>query len=197
MIVYSIFILFCSLQTLICDKAGVTQQSLQDAFKTSLPFIKAFHPAPFVLNGSKLLMPIFSYTNLNSNNVEFRFDEYGLLHIKFVNLKGRVGGIAFIKPISFFKFFSNYTAELSNMSWEETYVVESTKKAEGKYDIKFKSISDSSVSFNIFRVIMKNGSKEDQNNIKIEIKKLNFAPFKTHLKKASGLILETLKDKLK
>ena len=197
MIVYSIFIIFCSLQNLICDKAGVTQQSLQDAFKTSLPFIKSFHPAPFVLNGSKLILPHLSYTKLNSNNVEFRFDEYGLLHVKFVNLKGRISGLTFIKPKKLFKFFSNFTAELSNMSWEETYAVESTKKAEGKYDVKFKSISDSSISYNIFRVIMSNGSKEDQNNVKLEIKKLNFAPFKAHLKKASGLILEALQDKLK
>ena len=197
MIVYSIFIIFCSLQTLICDKAGVTQQSLQDAFKTSLPFIKSFHPVPFVLNGSKLILPHLSYTKLNSNNVEFRFDEYGLLHVKFVNLKGRISGLTFIKPKKLFKFFSNFTAELSNMSWEETYAVESTKKAEGKYDVKFKSISDSSISYNIFRVIMSNGSKEDQNNVKLEIKKLNFAPFKAHLKKASGLILEALQDKLK
>ncbi len=47
------------------------------------------------------------------------------------------------------------------MTWEETYVVESTQKANGKYDVKFKSISDSSVSFNIFRLVVPNSSQDD------------------------------------
>ena len=197
MIVYSIFILFCSLQTLICDKPGVTQQSLQEAFTISLPFIKTFHPTPFILAGDKFLLTFLRYTELNSNNVEFRFDEYGLLHVKFVNLKGKITGLTFLKPKSIFTFMSNFTAELSNMSWEETFVVESTKKEEGKFDIKFKSISESSISYNIFRIHMKNSSKEDHYKLKFGIKKLDFTPFKTHLKKISGLILETLQNKLK
>ena len=82
---YSILIIFCILQVLICDKAGVTQQSLQDAFTTSLPFIKSFHPEPFTLSSSSLENLRLAYTELNSNNIQFRFDEYGLLHLQFVN----------------------------------------------------------------------------------------------------------------
>ena len=41
--------------------------------------------------------------------------------------------------------------ELNNISLEEKYSIESTKKNDGKYDVKFKSIDNdsSSVSYNI------------------------------------------------
>ena len=204
--VYSIFIIFCFIQTLICDKPGVTQQSLQDAFTTSLPFIKSFHPEPFSLSGSSLKTARLSYTELNSNNIQFRFDEFGLLHLKFLNIKGQVTGTTSTKQnISIlnskiripFTFYTSFTAELNNINWEETYVVESTKKDDGKYDVKFKSMNESPIAYNIFRVSIKNGFKEEENSTKIQIYKLNFTPFKAHLKKISGLILETLQNSLK
>ena len=205
--VYTIFIIFCLLQTLICDKPGVTQQSLQDAFTTTLPFIKSFHPAPFSLSGSSLRSAKLSYTELNSNNIQFRFDEFGLLHLKFVNIKGQVTGTTFTKHTAYlggkysikrpFTFYTSFTAELSNINWEETYAVESNKKADGKYDVKFKSMSESSISYNIFRLSLRNALKEEETTTKIQIKKLNFAPFKSHLKKISGLVLEALQNNLK
>jgi len=203
--VYSIFIIFCFFQTLICDKPGVTQESLQEAFTTSLPFIKSFHPLPFVLSGSSLREAKFSFTELNSNNIQFSFDEFGLLHLKFVNLNGKVKGTTFteyshriphIKYNWFMKTdFCDYTAELSNINWEETYSIESTKKADGKYKVKYKGMTDSKISYKIFGV---NGPCKDKEGevatIKFQITKLDFDPFKSYLKKISGLILETLQN---
>ena len=156
--VYPIFIIFSFLQTLICDKPGVNQQSLQEAFAISLPFIKSFHPEPFTLTGSSLGSLEFVYTELNSNNIEFIFDEHGLLHLKFVNIKGKVTGELYsnprykgggLTPRSKIWLITNFTAELNKIGWEETYFIESTKQADGKYDMKFKSMSESSISFNI------------------------------------------------
>ena len=250
-----LLILICLIEALICDKAGVNQKSLVEAFNTSLPFIKSFHPEPFQLTGSTLRSAKLSYTELTSKNIEFKFDEYGLLHLKFVNLKGQVSGLfssstkpiihvkpttpvkpiipvkptisikpkipvkpiiterplknlnpvttnlkkrnCFILPPPYFRLRNTYRADLSNIAWEETYAVESTKKADGKYDVKFKSMTESSISYNIFRVNVYRGTKEDEKMVKIQIKNLNFAPLKTHLKKISGLILETLKNRLK
>ena len=200
--VYSILIIFSFIQTLICDKPGVTQQSLQDAFTTCLPYIKSFHPEPFSLSGSALKSASFSYTELNTNNIQFRFDEFDLLHIKFLNIKGKVTGTASTVKFSYigkptirkpFLNLTSFTAELNNINWEETYAVESTKKADGKYDIKFKSMNESQIAFNIFRIRIE---KEVETSTKIQINKLNFTPFKAHLKKISGLILETLKNRL-
>ena len=200
---YSFLILIFLLESLICDKAGVNQKSLMEAFDTSLPFIKSYHPAPFQLSGSTLKSASLSYTELTTNNIQFKFDEYGLLHLKFVNLKGRVSGVASGSSITnsngFMRFrrLSRYTADLSNITWEETYAVESTQKADGKYDVKFKSMTESPISYNIFRVKITRGPKDEEANVKLQIKKLNFTPLKTHLKKISGLILETLKNRLK
>jgi len=200
---YSFLILIFLLESLICDKAGVNQKSLMEAFDTSLPFIKSYHPAPFQLSGSTLKSASLSYTELTTNNIQFKFDEYGLLHLKFVNLKGRVSGVASGSSITnsngFMRFrrLSRYTADLSNITWEETYAVESTQKSDGKYDVKFKSMTESPISYNIFRVKITRGPKDEEANVKLQIKKLNFTPLKSHLKKISGLILQTLQNRLK
>jgi len=198
---FSILILFCLIHILICDKDGVTQKTLQEAFNTSLPFIKSFHPSPFTLSGSKSIRPSLSYTELNSNNIQFKFDEYGLLHLKFVNIKGKLWSstisMSYIDGKRRFRFINKFTAELDNISWEETYAVESTNRGGGKYDVKFKSMTESSISYNIFRFTMSNSSKEEQIKTKSEIRNLDFSPLKSHLKKISGLILETLQNRLK
>jgi len=62
---------------------------------TSLRYLKSFHPAPFSLSGSLLRTKNFDYINLNSDNIQFIFDKYGLLYIKFVILKGEVRGTTF------------------------------------------------------------------------------------------------------
>ena len=41
---YSLLVLLCYLQTLICDKAGVNQESLKEAFTLST-FYKIFPPS--------------------------------------------------------------------------------------------------------------------------------------------------------
>ena len=58
-------------------------------------------------------------------------------------------------------------------------------------------MGDTHVTYNIFRVTMYRGPKEEHNNIKVQIRGLNFSPFKAHLKKISGLILETLENRFK
>ena len=198
--VYSLLILLYFLQTLICDKAGVNQESLLAAFNTSLPFIKSFHPSSFSLTGSSLIKDAKLYdTKIGPNNIQFRFDEFGLLHLKFVNLKGRIQGRVFIgKTFSPISYFSICVCELNNINWEGTYAVESTKRAEGKYDVNFKSISESPVSFNIFKmVLLPTSTKELLDDARFKINKLSFASFNAYLKKISGLILQTLHNRLK
>jgi len=198
--IFQILFVLCIFQILICEKPGVNQESLQAAFNTSLPFIKSFHPSPFSLNGATLLSRVrISYTEINKQNIQFRFDEYGLLHLKFVNLKcGLTGSFSLGKAKGFrFNTFKSFSAELSNVSWDETYAVESTKRADGKYDVKFKSMAESSLTFNVFRLVISNASADQIIQAKNQINRLNYTPFKNHLKKISGLILETLQNRLK
>ena len=44
---------------------------------------------------------------------------------------------------------------------------------------------------------MNKDPKKEENNIRAQIRTLNFNSFKAHLKRMSGLILETLKNRLK
>ena len=201
--VYSLLILLCFFQSLICE-SKIDQETLKAAYTTSLPFIKSFHPAPFRLYGSKFRSASLSYTELNENNVQFRYDEFGLLHLKFVNIKAQISGETTTPFYSYtgnakvsFRRYCNFRAELSNLSWDETYAVDYTKKADGKKDVHFKSMGESQITYNVFRVTMMRGPKEEENNIKAQIRSINFSSFKAHLKKMSGLILETLKNRLK
>ena len=198
---YSLLILFFFLQTLFCDEAGVTQKSLQDALITSLPYIKSFHQKSFHLLGDETLMYVNLYTTpINSNNVQFIIDENRILHIKFINVKGELKGYTYSQDKKrIFRSISPFTMELNNISLEEKYSIESTKKNDGKYDVKFKSIDidNSSVSYNIIKFTMKNYSEDSELFTRSKIKYLNFNPFKQYLQKISELILETLQNKLK
>ena len=197
---FQILVVLCIFQILICEKPGVNQESLQAAFTTSLPFIKSFHPSPFSLSGATSLSGVkISYTEINTKNIQFRFDEYGLLHLKFVNLKCGLTGSFSLGTGKGIRFntFKSFSAKLSNVSWDETYAVESTKRVDGKYDVKFKSMAESSLTFNVNRLVISNASADQIIQAKNQINRLNYTPFKNHLKKISGLILETLKNRLK
>ena len=197
--VYSMLIVLCFFQVLICDNEGITEQSLQEAFKTSLPYIKSFHPKYISLTDSILNSLQLSYTELTSSNVQFKFDEMGLLHIKFVNLKGKIRGNTMTqksKKFYWMKVLAPFIAELSNIGWEETYSVKSKKNADGKYDVRIKSITETPISYNIFKFTMYDGTDEEQIRTKVQIKNLNFTPFKNYLKKISGAILDNLQKKL-
>ena len=197
--VYSMLIVLCFFQVLICDNEGITEQSLQEAFKTSLPYIKSFHPKYISLTDSILNSLQLSYTELTSSNVQFKFDEMGLLHIKFVNLKGKIRGNTMTqksKKFYWMKVLAPFIAELSNIGWEETYSVKSKKNADGKYDVRIKSITETPISYNIFKFTMYDGTDEEQIRTKVQIKNLNFTSFKNYLKKISGAILDNLQKKL-
>ena len=90
-----------------------------------------------------------SFSELKYHNIQFKFDLYGLLHIKFAYINGQVSGIIYTR-IKYAAGNPQYMAKLSNISWEETYAIESNKTANGKYDLKFKSVAESEISCNIF-----------------------------------------------
>ena len=194
--VYSLLILFCFLQIIICDYK-ISQKEFKDAVKISLPFIKSFHIPPFLLWNANLQGAFFTYTELNANNIQYEYDEFGL-HVKFINIKGQIKGeylTGFYSRSSFLK-HHNFTAELSKINWEETFAVDSIKKDNGKQDLYFNSMSESEISFNIFKVTA-NISYQEEQFLKSQIKRVDFYEFKKFLKKVSSLILETIKNRLK
>ena len=194
--IYSLLILLCILKTLICDKEDELLLELKDALKISLPYIKSFRPESLTL----AINANFSYTELNSNNIQFKFDEYGLLHIKFVNISGQVKAkdIPYKTANLFARLaYTNYTVELNNINWEQTYAVSWTKTNSGKYDVKFKNMTESSISFKVIRVTLQKETKGKKFAVEYKIKKLDYTPLKSYLKKISGLIIETFQKKIK
>ena len=200
--ILSFLVIFCFLNVIICDVEGVNQQSLQEAFTNSLKFINNFHQSEFTIpeyekfSNLKLNLP-----QLYSNNVQFRFDEYGLLHIKFVNLKIKIlGNYRF--STGFFGMFLGgpFTAELMNFSWEHTVGVSSSKNS-GKYYISSKYISESDMFYNL-RFKLNNALKNNdisnsfKNGFQNNFKKFNLNNFKEYMKKIIKSIFNSLENNL-
>ena len=196
-----LLITFCLLQVLNCATVGLNEQSLKNAAIKTLKYTRMYHQDSIKLNDKDQFSELkFNYPSLTSDNIQFRFDEYGLLHIKFINLKTSIkGGYAF--PVMFFKIFSEFTAQLNNFNWEQVFVVSQKDLGNGKLDIKFKSTEESAINFNVFRFTSNRNRFKDFKpidlNIQSKIKTLDFTPVKTELKKVAQLILETLQSDLK
>ena len=193
-----LLITFCLLQVLNCATVGLNEQSLKNAAIKTLKYTRMYHQDTIKLNDKDVFTDLkFNYSPLASDNIQFRFDEYGLLHIKFINLKTSIKG-GYVFPVMFFKIFSEFTAQLNNFNWEQVFVVSQKDLGNGKLDIKFKSTEESAVNFSIFKYTVKNNDIKDKMKEQIiKLKTLDFTPVKTELKKVAQLILETLQSDLK
>ena len=202
-----LLIIFCLLQVLNCATVGVNEQSLKNAAAKTLKYTRMYHEASLKLNDLKsdernqLLELKFSYPSLTSDNIQFRFDDYGLLHIKFANIRASITGKNYFK-FALFPILIDFTAQLSNFNWEQVFIVAKKDLGNGKLDIKFKPTEESAVNFSIFRFTSKRQNFQElklplEQNIKYKLKTLDFTPVKTQLKKVAQLILETLQSDLK
>ena len=83
-----LLIVLCLLQALNSSKVGLNEQSLKDAATKTLKYARVYHQESIKLEDKDNFSDIkLNYPPLTSNNIQFRFDEYGLLHIRFVNLR--------------------------------------------------------------------------------------------------------------
>jgi hypothetical protein len=189
-----------------CATVGVNEQSLKNAAAKTVKYTRMYHQDSLKLNDNKItdqnqLKELkFSYPSLTSDNVQFSFDDYGLLHIKFVNIKATITGKNYLRFL--FGILTDFTAQLSNFNWEQVFVVSKKDLGNGKLDIKFKSTEESEVNFSIFRFTSQRQNMKElpfpiEQTIKGNLKKLDFTPVKNQLKKIAQLILETLQSDLK
>ena len=88
-----LLIIFCLLQVLKSSTVGWNEQFLKDASAKTLKYERAYHQESIKLEDKDEFYELkLNCPPLTSNNIQFRFDEYGLLHIRFVNLKAIVTG---------------------------------------------------------------------------------------------------------
>ena len=202
-----LLIIFCLLQVLNSSTVGLNEQSLKDAAVKTLKYARVYHQESIKLEDKDNIHDLkLNCPPLTSNNIQFSFDEYGLLHIKFINLKATVTGNYILKMI--FRITVPFTAKLNNFNWEQVFVVSKKDLGNGKLDIKFKPTEESKINYNMIlynknNMVMTNTNTKGPfpfpfiENIKNGLKDLDFNSLKNQLKKVAQLILETLQSDLK
>lgn len=196
-----ILVTFCLLQVLMCVSLEVTIDNLNNAVKKSAPFLKVFHQDSLSLGNRDTLSNVrLRYPVLGSGNIQFKFDDFGLLHIKYVNLRLTVSGNNRARVVNF-SVSSTFNAELSNFVWEQVYAVKLNERTDGKIELKKTKTSESQINFNVNKLTSKTVNskidiKEIETNIKVQIKLLNFEPLRQQLRKITDLIFETLQSDL-
>jgi len=195
---YSLLIVFCAFQVLICSYEGVNQKKLRDAFIKALPHIKATLP-------QKISIPSFNQyrelvlllSSLNENNVQIIMDEFGLIEFKYINLKFALTG----------KFYNPYLrenapmkADITEFCWGQTFYVKTQKLDNGKYSLNYKQTDNSEIKFNVrnFSTDIKNRTvrKATTNTFPKTMKNFNFKLLKDFLERISKLTFENLKKDL-
>ena len=196
--VFSLLVSFCLFQALMCATLEVNEQTLKNAASTSLPFVKVFHQDSLNIENKGLLHGItIQYPVLTIGNMQFKFDDFGLLHIKYLNLRIQIFGKNRMN-LAHFNFESKFSAELNNFSWEEIFAIKLNDKGNNKVEMKYSKTSESEINFNISKFNLKHQTKYNirdmDNTIKSQIKQLNFNPLKEQLRKITQLIFDTLQN---
>ena len=196
--VFSLLVSFCLFQALICATLEVNEQTLKNAASKSLPFVKVFHQDTLNIENKGLLHGItLKYPVLTVGNMQFKFDEFGLLHIKYLNLRLQISGKNRAQ-LGHFNFESKFDAELNNFNWEQIFAIKLNDKGNGKVEINYTKTSESDVNFNISKFNTKVQSKYNirdlDNSVKNQIRQLNFNPLKEQLRKITQLIFDTLQN---
>ena len=202
-----LLIIFCLLQALICSTDESIEQSLVDVTAKIINFAKIYHEENMKLKDTENLQDLKMYcAPLILDNIKFKFDENGNLHIIFVNLKLVVSG-KYNYGLIFFKGVNNFAASLNDFYWEEIFEVSKTELENGQLDIKFKLVAESAFNYNIFlhnndansiEISNLNVSFSLENSLKDLLKKsIDFNPLKNQFKKVSQLIFEAFKSDFK
>ena len=191
--VYSALILFCFLQTLMCDVSLNTTQLLQ-TYNNSLKYIKAFHPSPFSVRGPKNAGNTFTltslsldYADLTDKNAKFTIDEFGVLHVKYTNLKLTLKGSYPISTIRSLRYSTSFTATLSNVTFEFIYGIASKQLEDGKHEFKFGLTSESGVTFKLTKFTsskqVTSATVTFETSARSQVRKVDFTPLKNELLK--------------
>ena len=199
--VFSVLVAFVLLQAIMCEVEGVSVLKLQQAFNKSLPYLKALNPGRIKLAAANKFTTLYlNFTNFTHNNIQFKYDEFNILQIKFVNLKATLTGKYLVKSTGLFKkVYTNFQAQLNKISWATSFSVKVDQLTTGKKDLKYKMYGDGDFSLNVEKIALKHYTEKDLQvkTAKGEIKGLNFNGLKEFLRKSVKLTLDTLKNELK
>ena len=196
---YTLLILFSFFQVLFCDLDGLTRSQLHDIYVKSLPYLKAFHPESITIPSSWKYMNLkFNYNELTNNSTDFKFDEFNVLHVKFVNLQAKLNGTyrtgSFWTPN-----YRDFVSVLNNITYEQTFNVLVNKNPNGTKTFKYKKVGETELSFKIksFNFTSDFSNKElHVNTGKSGLRNLNFKEFRSYLSKMLTLLLDRVQTEL-
>ena len=192
----SLLVLFCLLNVILCYTIGITDKELKASFKDSLTFIKAFHTKTYSIGKGVLTAVTLTNPVLTENNVNFKVETQ---HVKviFQNIKLTLSGGGKVKK-STFNEFTKFSADLENFKYEVKFSVASKKLETGKYEVKFSKTAESTPTFKITKLTSKfTGLTDIEEQLKNNVKGLDFTPYKNYLNKIASLVIETLPSHMK
>ena len=195
----TLLILFSFFQVLFCDLEGLSLSKIQEIYAKSLPYMKAFKPESIIIPSTFRFKNLkFNYVDLSNNNANFTFDEFNVLHVKFVNLQAKMTGQykagSWLKVGNVYDFEANF----ANITYEQSFNVITNKQADGKYAFKYKKIGAGEVKFQVNATFTTNFANKDfyLTTLKSNIKNLNFKEFTSHLDKLQTLLLDNVANEL-
>ena len=197
--VFSVLVAFVLLQIIMCEVEGVSVLKLQQAFNKSLPYLKAFNPGKIKLAASNKFKNLYmNFTNFTHHNIEFKYDEFNVLHVKFINLKAVLQGNYLARKGLFKNVYTGFEAHLNKVTWGTSFSVKVDLLQTGKKDLKYKMYGDGDFSLNVEKLTIRHYTEKDLlfKTVKSDIKNVNFNDFKEFLRKAVILTFDTLKKEL-
>ena len=195
---YTLLILFTFFQVLFCKIEGITINKFHDAFVKSVPYMKAFHEGAFAIPSNPRFLNVkLELAQLNKNNTNFTIDEFDVLHIKFVNLKAKVTGQYRTKLTwRHGGEYQTFKANLTNITFEQTFSLATTKQANGTYTLKYKAIGENGLSLKVKNFdFIYYGEKDKGLAVKAGsagLKTLNYNGLKSYLIKLQTIILDAV-----
>ena len=195
---YTLLIYFAFFQGLFCKIEGITVSKFQDAFVRSVPYMKAFHEGAFTIPENPKFKDVkLNLVELNKNNTNFTIDEFDVLHIKFVNLKANMTGqYRYKNNLKFGGQYQTFRANLTNITFEQTFTLLTTKQANGTYTLKYRTIGTNGLTLKVKNFdFIYYGDKDKALAVKAasaSLKNLNYNGLKSYLIRLQNVILDTV-----
>lgn len=150
---YTLLVLFSVFQVLFCAIEGLNATKLHDFYDKKLPYLKAFQNKSYIIPKSVRYNKVSLKINpLDKNNTKFDIDNFDVVHVKFVGLNAKLTGQFKYNRALKNSSYNKFNATLTNLTFEQTFMVNVTKAKDGKKTLNFKKIGHSPFTFKVQKV---------------------------------------------
>ena len=200
---YTLLILFSFFQVLFCAIEGLNVTKLHDVYVKYLPHLKTFQNTSFTVPRNVRYNKVsLKLTPFEKNNTKFTLDDMNILHVKFVHLHAKVAGQFKYKVSLKNSPFNKFNATLTNITFEQQFLVNMTKEKDGKYTFKYKKTGQSPLTFKVQKLNFTDFKDAKTKDLAVKaatgnFKNLNFKNLIAHLSKLQNVLLDEFAKELK